>query len=350
MTAESGAGFREGFGRLKEYVKACGDIRIGRQSLSIPAHRREHFYRLEEDCRSALALSVLGDYGRKALKLAKRCRDTKARLISRTNLKEFCLASTLENFLKEPELTMAKPAFDIVVDGLSQDLDFHEMEERAKRYVVPFCKDLLRNAYEAWLYYGVVEAMEPVRFYGVYSPDTVEMQVVDTDTITVGFQAASPGRRMPEAIFTTGKGRAFAIKSEVAEELDFYGVKPSGCRDFSAGGNTVDQIAHRVLLVYGLESARKAPLLADREKPFLLPSDLMCEFLLPGEMERPLAAALFARRIRAVRSRRPVQVLTYDGTGEFPEGFTDDPMIPPVERRIVGENAERLREIAGILA
>ena len=65
-----------------------------------------------------------------------------------------------------------------------------------------------------------------------------------------------------------------------------------------------------------------------------------------------MSAAGFEKRIRTVRSRRPVQVLTWDENGAFPDGFLkDSPGVPPVfvERRIVGTDEGKLMEIAGIL-
>lgn len=111
----------------------------------------------------------------------------------------------------------------------------------------------------------------------------------------------------------------------------------------------MDQLAHRALLIYGLKSPDKVPLLANREKLYVLPSDLMCEFLLPEEMERPRPATQFITRIRTVRSRRPVQVLTCDGKGEFPSELMGDPMVPPIERREIGKDEGKLEDIARLL-
>ncbi len=337
------------FWELKEYTKRREDVIVTRESLAVPEEKREEFYGLVERSQRAIACQVLGDLEARGRHLAGQCVKRRNQLIEGTNLKEFRLAATLESFMADPGAAMAKPAFGIILDGLQKNMSPEEMEELAGRQVVPFCKDLLRSAYEAWLYYGVVKALKPVRYYDVWSPDTVETQTVETDSVKVGFQVTSPERRMPETVFVTEDNRVFAIKSEVAEELDFYGVRPARCCDFSSGGNTVDQLAHRVLLIYGLKSADKAPLLANREKLYVLPSDLMCEFLLPEEMERARSAAQFIARIRTVRSRRPVQVLTYDGRGEFPPELMGDPMMPPIEKKEIGEDERKLKEVARLL-
>lgn len=344
--------WHDDFLRLKQFAEASDGIRVTDQSLFVSKERKPEFYRLMEQARKALGMQAAGEYGEAGKQLVRRFSRMRQEMLAGTNLREFCLASAVENLVEDPESAMAKPAFGIILDGLQQGLSLEDMEERAERQVVPYCRDLLRNLYEAWLYYGIVAALKPVRFYGVYSPDAVEMQAVDTDKIVAGFQTASPERRMPEAVFVTEDNRVFAMKSEAAEELDSYGERPGRCRDQSAGGNTADQIAHRVLLLYRIDSAENIPLLANREKLHILPSDLMCEFLLPKEMERPGSAARFERRIRTVRSRRPVQVLTWDKSGAFPRGFLEDASgAAPVftERRVVGTDMGKLKEIAGIL-
>lgn len=345
-------GWQACFFRLRQFAEASEAIKVTRQSLFVPEESKAEFYRLAEETQKALGIQVLGKYEELGKTLVQKFKHTRQQMVAGSNLKEFCLANAVENLVEDPELAMAKPAFGIVLDGLQQGLSKEDMEEKARRQVIPFCKDLLRNLYEAWLYYGIVAALKPARFYGVYSPDTIDMQAVETDKIVAGFQAASPERRMPEAIFVTEDGRVFAMKSEVAEELDFYGERPGRCRDLSAGGNTVDQIAHRVLLLYRMESVEKVPLLANREKRYILPNDMMCEFLLPEEMERPLPAAMFEKRIRTVRSRRPVQVLTWNEKGTFPAGFLQDSSMAPqvlVKRTIVGMDEGKLRDICGIL-
>jgi len=349
MASECEHDWRSGFERLKAYVESNKDIVMTRQSLTIPETKREPLFRMVEETQKALALCWLGDEFRQGKELAGMCAQMKGRLTKGTNLKEFRLASALENFIRDPEMTMAKPAFGIVLDGLQQDLSREEIESRCARQIIPFCRDLFRNGYEAWLYYGIVACLRPIHFYSVYSPDTVELQAVDTESITVGDQITSPERRIPEAVFVTEDNRIFAMKSEAARELDYYGVKIVRRRDFSAGGNTVDQIAHRVLLLYRIESLEKVPLLADRDRLYLLPSDLMCEFLMPEEMEQPYQVSLFVDRIGTVRSRRPVQVLTWDEKGQFPDKMTEDTTAAPIERRIIRQDERKLKEIAALL-
>ncbi|MEG0462228.1 hypothetical protein, partial [Gordonibacter sp.] len=217
-----------------------------------------------------------------------------------------------------------------------------EMEDRARREIPVFFESLVRAAYEAWAYYGIVVALEPVKFYRVFSPDTVEVAALETDEITVGTQVTSPERRIPEAVFETRDGSLFAMKSEAARELERR-------RDLSAGGNTAGLLAHRVLLLYRLADLENVGVVADRERLHLVPNDLLCEVLLPREMECPAYVSAFVERACAVRSRRPVQVLTRDDQGAFPEGMLEDEAVVPIERSVIGFDEAALARIAALL-
>lgn len=339
----------EAYEELQDYVDTHSELVVTAQSLTIPQNLRNEFYDLVLRVQLALAAKISGNRAEGVLEAARQCALVRDGLTQMSGLKEFRLASILENLITDPEATLAKPAFGIVLDGLQQGLAPETIEAQAANVLIPFCEALFRNAYEAWAYYGIVAGLEPIKFYGVYSPDTVQVYAVPTDTITVGAQINSPERRMPEAVFETQDGRVFAMKSEVAGELDFYGVKITRRRDFSSGGNTTDYIAHRVLLLYEIDSVENVPLIADRDNLTLLPSDLMCEFLLPGEMEQPSFVSIFAKRINTVRSRRPVQVLTFDEKGKFPDGLQEDNTIPAIERRIIGLDKSKLQEIVDLL-
>lgn len=334
---------------LRGYVVAHPELVVTSQSLSVPQNLRTEFFHRVTQVQLTLIEKILSNKVEEGLEVVRHCSLVRDELTKMSGLREFRLASTLENLIADPKETLAKPAFGIVLDGLQQGLTPEEMETRATKSLTQFFKELIRNAYEAWAYYGIVAALKPVRFYGVYSPDTVEVHAVETDSIVVGAQINSPERRMPEAVFETQDGRVFAMKSEVARELDFYGQKVTRRRDNSAGGNTIGIIAHRVLLLYEIDSVDKLSLIADRDKLFILPSDLMCEFLLPSEMEQPSYASLFVGRINMVRSKRPVQVLAFNEKGKFPEGFLEHNTVPPVERRTIGFETTKLQEIADLL-
>ena len=87
-------------------------------------------------------------------------------------------------------------------------------------------------------------------------------------------------------------------------------------------------------------------LICDRDHLLQLPSDLFCEVLAPRDLSTPAYVGTFVERINAVRSRRPVQVVTFDGEGDFPEGMLDDPTVAPVVRRVAGFDESVLENIA----
>ena len=105
-------------------------------------------------------------------------------------------------------------------------------------------------------------------------------------------------------------------------------------------------MGHRVLLLYRLESVGDVGLICDRDQLLPLPSDLFCEVLAPRDLSTPAYVGTFVERINAVRSRRPVQVVTFDGEGDFPEGMLDDPTVAPVVRRVAGLDEGVLADIA----
>ncbi len=338
------------FEELRNFTVVHDDLVVTKDSLSIPQGLRDEFYDLLSRAQIALTAETLGPDVEQGLEVVHRCASVRNELVRMSGLKEFRLPTSLENLIADPETTLARPSFDIILNGLQQQLEPEDMEAQAARNLSPFCRTLFRNAYEAWAYYGIVGALEPVKFYGVFSPDTVEMRAIATDIITVGEQVTSPERRMPEAIFETRDGRLYAMKSEVARELDFYGQKVSRKRDCTAGGNTMDMIAHRVLLFYEMSSVDNIPMLANRDKQYLLSSDLMCEFMLEEELKNPMNMSLFFDRVSIVRSKRPVQLLTYDEKGDLPGVLCEkESELPPVERRVLGLEQRKLQEIAALL-
>ncbi len=349
MTENSIPDWAEKFWELRAFVSDHDDIRMTEKSLSVPRAYRDEFYGQIDGIGAMLSQKILGGRTEEAIRLASMCGEVRDELVRQSNLKSFRLSASLENLIAAPRTALVKPVLGLILDGLQQGLDEEEMESRAAQAITPYARDLMRNAYEAWCYYGIVKMLKPVHFYGIYSADTVEVIPVETEEIRAGWQITSPERRMPEAVFETEDGRTFAMKSEVGMEVSYYGMRITKKQDFSSGGNTMDQIAHRSLLLYRLADKDSAGLLADRGKLYIRPTDLTCEVLLPSEMEKPYLASQFVQRINMVRSKRPVQVLTVDERGEFPEGMLQDPGVASIERRVIGYESERLREVAKLL-
>lgn len=341
--------WEQAYADLVQFVHQHDTIVVTPTSLSVPVDVRDEFYEWVETARKQLVRDVLGVRIDEAICLAQRAATRRSEFVARAGLRSFQLASQLEHFFTDPLATLSKPAFSLVLDGLQNATPVAEIEAKAQVEVADFCYELMRNAYEAWVYYTVVLALDPVKFWGVVSNDTVRVTAVETQDIVAAAQITSPERRIPEAVFQTRDGRLFAMKSEAARELDYYGVRIQRQRDNSAGGNTAGLVCHRVLLLYRLQSLDEVAPVVDRQKNWQKPCDLMCEVLEPCEMSVPAYVSTFVQRINAVRSRRPVQVLTYSAEGSFPCGMDEDLTVAPFERRVVGFDESILCEVASLL-
>lgn len=270
-------------------------------------------------------------------------------VVETSSLRELRLAAALEDCLADPVATAVRPLFSVVLDGVQGTLDAPELERRAREVLPAHVELLRRNVFEAHAYYGVVARLRPRTFYAVFSPDLKSVKAVRSDRIEVATQTSSPTLRLPEAVFETADGRVFAMKSEAAHELDFYGFKNKRRRDNSAGGATANLLTHRVLLLWRLPSVDDVGFVADRDRMRLMPTDLSCEVLAPDEMSVPAYVSAFVERINAVRSRRPVQVIATDARGDFPLGMLDDPTVAPVRVHRPGVPGEGDDSLEGIL-
>lgn len=354
---------------------------VSPRSLSVPRTLRPEFYALVEKVQRACARQVLGADGLGRLAAtARMCAASRDALTAGANLALYKLPDMLERLVADPEAAAAEPAFGMVLDALQADLGSDggcaggrgeagdtgfsaagtfgvadadraadALLARAAEGLPGACALLERCAYETWAYLGVVAALDPVRFWGVGSCDTVEVHPYETDALEVGAQVTSPERRMPESVFQTRDGRVFGMRVEAARELDFYGVKIVRRRDHSAAGNTANLMGHRALLLYGLRSVDAVGIVADREKNVVVPPDLICEVLAPSDMATPAHVSAFVARVNALRSRRPVQVLTCGEDGSFPDGMLDDPGVAAVERTVVACDPARLAAVAARL-
>ena len=227
--------WRDDYRKLREFAAATEGIRLAPRSLTVPSEARGEFFGLVEQVQLVLARDVLGDEAKRVREAASRCADVRKRMLASSGLGAFHLAPTLESLLADADKTLAKPAFALVLDAVQSGLDEGALEEAAKSALPPFAASMFRNAYEAWAYFGVVEALGPAKFYAVSSPDTEEVHAVPAEEVWASSQATSPERRIPEAVFETKDGRVFAMKNEAARELDYYGVKIERRRDSSAG-------------------------------------------------------------------------------------------------------------------
>ncbi|MBQ9662996.1 MAG: hypothetical protein IJV40_07620 [Oscillospiraceae bacterium] len=344
--AHTETGWQDELGALNEFVRSNPEIRITPQSMRIPKPCREEFYARVDAVVEKLAGALAQKRLEEASEIAGRIVEVRNRICERSNLKQYRLPASIENLVENPVKAVSGPLFELVLDSVQNGRSGEEIEDRAQQLLFPFLKDLQRCAYEAWAYLTVIDAWKPIRFYGIVTTDFAKLTVAETDEAIVGYQFSSPDKRLPETVFETEDGKTVAVKTETGLELDYYGEKVSREKGYSSGGNTVNELAHRVLLAYRFPSPQEVTLIADAEKRFVKPTDLTCTFLLPSEMENEYLFSSFVRHIRTVRSLRPVQVLSFDENGAFPEEWAADPRIPGWERTAVGNDPEPLRRIA----
>ena len=347
--------FEQSLEELRAFVAEHAQIRVTPTSLSVPREVRGDFYARVGRVQRELAEEILGGSETVAdrdgavaacnlsalTEVAGKCAQVREGLCAQAGLSQFKLASMLESLMADPMAEAVRPLFACVLDALQTGQDAGVLRARAQGVLMPHVEMLYRNAYEAWAYYGVVVRLEPRAFHAVFTADMKSVHTVPTTRVEVASQATSPTLRLPEAVFETAEGRVFAMKSEAAHELDFYGFKNKRRRDSSSGGNTTNLMTHRVLLLWELASVDAVSFVADRDKSRLVPPALTVEVLMPCEMATPAYVSTFVERINAVRSRRHVQVIALDapagagafGPAEFPAGMLDDPTVAPVEVR-----------------
>lgn len=347
MSETQNAPWTEGLSELRAWTAAHEAIAVAPSSLSVPEPLRSEFYERVDGVQRRLAETVLGEGIEAACVVARACAEVRDEVLAATGLSAFTLAAKLEGFLEDPLAALAAPAFSPVLDALSGRLTEAEAEREAVMALTRGRESLMRNAFEAWAYYGVIAELRPRKFWAVASFDGSDAQAVETDEVVVGWQAASPDRRVPEAVFQTEDGRLFAMKSEAARELDYYGFSATRGRDTSAGGNTRDLMGHRVLLVYEMRSLDEVPVMVDRQKRIQRPCDLACTVIDPIQMRNPAYYGTFLTRLRGLRSRRPVQVVpfgdepfseeTVSGLGEaieFHKYGLDRGTLAPIAQRL----------------
>ena len=349
MSEEISGGLEQAIARARGFIADTPGMKAEPESMSVPPEAREAFYQLVERAQDAL-LDELGQGGvARAQTAAAGLAQVRDGIVAASDLTSLNLPQAVETYLDDARASLRKPLFGVVMDVLSGAGSVEAARDVAAPLLARHAATMYRCAIELQAYLGIVAALRPVRFWEVFSPDTLEMSAMPTGSMTIGAQVTSPERRMPEALFETADGRLFAMKTELARELDFYGAKIKRRRDMSLGGNTVDQVAHRVLLLYRAQSIDEVPLLADRDHLKVLASDLMGEAVMPGDMQPGLACAMFLERMETMRSKNPVQMLLVDGASAAPAEAEGDPRLELCEWRDLDADGRTVRQVAALL-
>lgn len=336
MEAWTTQDWSEALSNLQHWATAQEGIQLTPTKLSVPQSLREEFYGRVHGVQELLAESVLGNELSQAEKLAQRLAAVRSELCQATGLAHYVLAPRLEQFIQHPREAVARPLQSTVVDVASGALALAQVDETARQSIRAPFDVLIRNAYEAWAYISALLALEPVRMWAIDADDAGRMSTIQTDEVWVGWQKPSRELRMPEAVLQTEDGSTFAVKTECAREIDYYDTLEPMARDNSAGGNTHELLCHRILLLYRLTNELAAAPVVDRKKKVQTSCDLALDVLSPSEMENPSYLGAFIQRARKLRTKRPLQILTYGEGGKFPPQMADDPQAPAVNLHAVG--------------
>lgn len=341
--------FEQVIARARDFIVDTPGMKVTPESMAIPPEARTRFYQLVEQAQDALLSELGAGEVERAQAAASRLAKVRDGIVAASDLEQLRLPQAVQTYVDDAHASLRKPLFGVVMDVLSGAGSVEAVRSVAGSLLARHAATMYRCAVELEAYLGIVSALHPVRFWEVFSPDTLEMRAMPTGSMTIGAQVTSPERRMPEALFQTADGRLFAMKTELARELDFYGAKIKRRRDMSLGGNTVDQVAHRVLLLYRVASIDAVPLLADRDHLKVLASDLMVEAVMPGDMQPGLACAMFLERLETMHSKRPVQMLLVDGAAAAPAEAEGDPRLELCQWRRLDADGQVARQVAALL-
>lgn len=337
--------WQDAFANLQQWVQAQEGLEVTPTRLSVPKSSREAFYSRVGVVQRMLAEVALGTGLAEAQQLAQQVSSTRETFCQATGLGCYRFAPRLEQFVADPRTAAARPLQAVVIDALSGSLALDRMETAACQAAqVPF-SGLLRNAYEAWVYLTALLALDPVHLWTVDTDSTDQTVAIPSNEVRVGWQKPSRELRLPEAIMRTKDGATFAVKTECAREIDYYDTLEPPARDTSAGGNTHELLCHRMLLVYRLADEAAVAPVVDRKKKVQTHCDLAFEVLSPSEMTTPTYLGAFIQRAQKLRTKRPIQILTYERDARFPAEMTEDPLAPAVAVHGVGFDASAVEAV-----
>lgn len=350
MSAKVGHNWGAALEALRQWAQQVEGVSLSPTRLSVDKRVREDFYGRVGAVQEALALAVLGDRLQEAQRLATAVAAVRQEICERSGLARYALAPRLEQFIADAQATAARPLQGLVLDAVTGTVPLAEVDERARQTVRPAFDALLRAAYEAWVYLGVVAELNPVRFWAVVPEGADKVRVVDTDEVRAGWQVPLRELRIPEAVFEAADGAVYALKMECAREIDYYDALAPLARDTSAGGDTHEMIAHRVLLLYRLKGLEAVGPLVNRKKKVQAPCDLAVTVLSPEEMTTPSYLGAFIARARKLRTRRPLQVVAFDAEAAFPAAMAEDENAPHVALHVAALDRGALAPVAATLA
>lgn len=336
--------WRGALAELHSWASVREGIVLTPTETSVPKELREEFYGYVEDAQELLASEALADELARAEALAARVNVVRESICRATGIGCYRLAPRLEQFLAAPRRAAARPLQSLVLDALGGAVRPDDVCGEAAALLRSAMDALLRGAFEAWAYLGVVAALDPERLWAVVPAAGDAVMAVESDEIRAGWQLPSRELRVPEAVVRCSDGAVYAVRMECAREVDYYDALMPVARDTSAGGDTYELLTHRVLLVYRIPDEGAVAPVVNRKEKRQVPCDLAVSVLAPQEMGNPSYLGSFIARARKLQLKRPIQVLTY-GDGAFPDAMEEDPAAPAVRVHRTGLSEDALTSV-----
>ncbi|MDD5806159.1 MAG: hypothetical protein PUD02_02315 [Eggerthellales bacterium] len=337
--------WRNALGCINGFVAEHPEIKVSASCLAVPKSCREDFYAILDQARFAMVHDALAQ--RDLAESGKDASEEPSSVIRRVAFADECvtrlnalrtrvaqatganlvLPAEMESFCKDRILGCSEPFVGRLLSFVQGTVDADTLYQEVRQQVLPLFDLLSVSAYETWLAYSLVVELGAKKAYLADTFDQKTVVACATDTLPIGRQAYSAVLRLPEAVFDCG-GNFWAIKLELAQELDFYGSKPLRRRDFSAGGDTRNTLGRRYLMLYKIPDLDSIPIVANRDKTLVYPPTAMVGALRPEDFAESLYARASMQRVLTMAPRAGAAFVALDGCEQAAQETVDAYQAP----------------------
>lgn len=177
----------EAYNDLKSFIGATPGIEITPSSQCIPANVRTDFYHLFDNTRLAFIKEYLQGYVDYSRSLSQSYNATVETIIKHLGVDKIKPKSTLQWFLNDPLEGLSRLLFNLLFDLLKGKLDTEDFEEMAKEKLEQSFPDMFRDAYEHWVFVGLLSLLDGDKAM------TVPLYGSEEDATLVGGGEPMPG-------------------------------------------------------------------------------------------------------------------------------------------------------------
>lgn len=306
-----GAAAAAALGGIDAFLARHPEIEASPRDLAVPRSCRAQFYQTLADARARLVSQAVGEGATQAQFVIDRLSATRQHLAATLGLRQICLPPALQAFCDDPILGSSQPLLSSLLSYVQGNVGASELLQMVALAAKPSFEQFSLAAYEAWMAYEAICQMKPKRAWAVEMADGGRACAVAASSLEMGRQHYHVTLRLPEAVFECEDG-IYAVKFELASEVDFYDSKPQRRRDFSSGGDTRGLVGRRYLLVYKLASLDAVPAVADRDREFVLPPHALFGVVRGADLDKSVYALGTVARVRTLAPRRGAFFLALD--------------------------------------